>query len=144
MLIKIDGFENLYYLGNESSLNPLEELYRRKSTRSEARLWVVYMRKLDLYGIDRMVRANQARMLDAGLSLVELKLHGEAYRFACYVHELPLEVMNTVLLFEFRGHQGKTSAIPKEILVRAEAQARIARCVCEEYFGKGRYENDLS
>ncbi len=71
-------------------------------------------------------RGTFLRMIDDGLSLVEIRIPGKVIRVMAYDRKVGNR-MRLILLFDFDGHQGKTGNIPRHLIEKGRSLAKNAR-----------------
>ena len=105
-----------------------ERLLKSKRTKELAVKLIRQIAKIKEYGIGKSCAMGKLRKIDQVQGLYEVKGYARADREMAYIYSgEPPEI---VLLFHFRGHQGSSDNIHKEIK-RAKPLVRIAANLIE-------------
>lgn len=84
--------------------------------------------KIALYGIEWALRTETLKTIKSNISLLELRIKGKVTRVMVYLYE----ETQPIYLFDFKGHQGKSGHIKRNVLERAERLAIIAENAMKE------------
>lgn len=110
----------------------MEELVSDPKSQQKAKLILETMCKIENRGVDSCLgRSNFIRMLDGNVGLAEVKIGGKVIRVMCHVGTIN-DRTETVLLFDFKGHGGKSGSIPKGMIKKGKRLASIARKCLED------------